>query len=107
MERSIEDGATVPIFYESRRIPLQVEDPDLVDEIADLLEAEEDEVQLSTISSWARLEKLVGADDRLGKLADDIASHFKERCAELPGKGIVVCMSRDICSRLTELLKDM
>lgn len=106
MQRSIEDSATVPIYYESRRIPIAVEDPDLVDEIADLLEAEDDEVQLSTMSSWARLEKLVGADDRLRVLADDVATHFGARCEELPGKGMVVAMSRDICARLTELLKE-
>jgi type I restriction enzyme, R subunit len=106
MARSIEDGATVPIYYESRRIPLQVEDPDLVDEIADLLEAEDDEVQLSTVSSWARLEKLVGADDRVRVLAEDIAKHFTARLDEMPGKGLVVAMSRDICARLADLLKE-
>jgi type I restriction enzyme R subunit len=106
MQRSIEDGATVPIYYESRRIPLLVDDPDLVDEIADLLETEADEVQLSTVSSWARLEKLAGADDRLRVLADDIAKHFTERTEELSGKAMVVAMSRDICARLTELLKE-
>jgi type I restriction enzyme, R subunit len=63
-------------------------------------------VQLATISSWARLEKLVGADDRLRKLADDVATHFTARCEALPGKGMVVAMSRDICSRLTDLLKE-
>ena len=106
MQRSLEDKATVPIYYESKRIPLEVEDPDLVDEIADLLESEDDEVQLSMVASWARLERLAGAEDRLLVLADDIAKHFTERCEELPGKALVVAMSRDICSRLTDMLQE-
>jgi type I restriction enzyme R subunit len=105
MQRSIEDGATVPIYYESRRIPLEIDDPTLVDEIADLLETEEDEVQLSMISSWARLERLAGAESRLEVLADDIAKHFTERCDELRGKALFVGMSRDICARLTDKLQ--
>lgn len=105
MQRSIEDGATVPIYYESHRVPLEVDDPTLVDEIADLLETEDDEVQLTMISSWARLERLAGADSRLEVLADDIEKHFTERCEELPGKGLFVGMSRDICARLTDKLQ--
>jgi len=48
-------------------------------------------------SRWSRLEKLVGAEDRVKKLAADLVAHFEQRLDVIEGKGMVVCMSRRIC----------
>jgi type I restriction enzyme R subunit len=105
MSRAIQDGATVPIFYESRRIPIEVEDQHLLDEVVEVLEGEETEASSQLVTSWAKLERVVGAPDRLERLSDDIAKHWKARRTTLEGKAIVVGMSRHIAAALTELLK--
>jgi len=105
MTRAIEDGATVPIYYESRRIPLEVGNEDLVHEVEEVLEGEETEASSRLVTSWAKLERAVGADDRLERLATDIVEHFAERTKTLEGKGMVVAMSQRIAAELTELLK--
>jgi type I restriction enzyme R subunit len=106
MSRAIEDGATVPIYYESRRIPLDVEDEGLVRSVEEVLEGEEEEAARRLVTSWAKLEKVVGTRERLERLADDIADHFRERTKTLVGKAIVVAMSQPIAAELTELLKE-
>lgn len=105
MSRSQEDGNTVPIYYDSRAIPLSIGDNELLEEVADLVEQEGDETRLKTNRSWARLERAAGSDERLGVLASTIVQHFEARQQTLEGKGMVVCMSRRIASRLTERLQ--
>jgi type I restriction enzyme R subunit len=106
MSRAIEDGATVPIFYESRRIPVGVEDENLLEEVEDVLSGEEDEAASKLVTSWAKLERVVGAPDRLDRLGADIAEHWRGRTDVLEGKALVVGMSQLICAELTERLKD-
>ncbi|OAI56158.1 hypothetical protein AYO48_00010 [Gaiella sp. SCGC AG-212-M14] len=105
MNRAIEDGTTVPIYYENRRIPLKIDDLSLLEEVEEVVEQETDEAKLRLVSSWARLEQIAGAPERLETLADDIADHYGQRTGILPGKAMVVGMSRRICVELTELLK--
>lgn len=105
MNRAIEDGTTVPIYYENRRIPLKIDDPNLLEAVEKVAEHESDEAKLKLVSSWARLEQVAGAPERLETLADDITEHFTKRTETLPGKAMVVGMSRRICAELTELLK--
>ena len=105
MNRAIEDGTTVPIYYENRRIPLTIDDPDLLQEVEEVVEQENDEAKLRLVSSWARLEQVAGAPERLETLSDDIADHFTKRTEILPGKALVVGMSRRICAELTDLLQ--
>jgi len=105
MNRAIEDGTTVPIYYENRRIPLQIDDVSLLEEVEEVVQQETDEAQLRLVSSWARLEQVAGAPERLERLADDIAEHYGNRVEILPGKAMVVGMSRRICAELTELLR--
>jgi type I restriction enzyme, R subunit len=105
MKRAIEDGTTVPIYYENRRIPLAIDDLALLDEVEEVVQQEADEAQLKLVSSWARLEQVAGASERLETLAADIAEHYSKRVETLPGKAIVVGMSRRICAELTELLQ--
>jgi type I restriction enzyme R subunit len=106
MRQAQEDRATVPIYYESRQIPLEISDPELLSEVEDVLEAEEQEAASKLVTAWAKLEKVVGAPDRMEKLADDVHEHFSERCETLEGKAMVVAYSRRIAAELTELLRE-
>ncbi len=103
ISRAVEDGATVPIYYESRlaRIELDEDEKPKIDaEIEEILEGEEEDVRERTKQKWATVEALVGADKRLRQLAGDIVQHFEARVAALDGKAMVVCMSRRICVKL-------
>ena len=53
---------------------------------------------------WAQLEAIVGAEQRLRLVAEDIVSHFADRTEALEGKAMVVCMSRRICVDLYDEL---
>jgi type I restriction enzyme R subunit len=109
ISRAVEDGATVPIYYESRlaRIELTEDEKPKIDaEIEALLEDEEEPTRERTKQKWATVEALVGADKRLRLVAEDIARHFEDRVAALDGKAMIVCMSRRICVKLyNEIVK--
>lgn len=101
---AVEDGATVPIYYESRlvKINLTEEGKKLIEEY----EEELDEKGLSEIEStktkWAKLEALVGAEPRIKEIAKDIVSHFESRLEVMDGKGMIVTMTRKIAANLYE-----
>jgi type I restriction enzyme R subunit len=103
ISRAVEDGATVPIYYESRlaRIELAEDEKPKIDaEIEDILEDEEEPARERVKQKWATVEALVGADKRLKLVAQDIVRHFEDRVAALDGKAMIVCMSRRICVKL-------
>ena len=103
LTRAVEDGATVRIFYESRlaKVTLPEEAREGIDEeVAEVTEGAEAEVAERAKSRWARLEAIVGADDRLDVVAADIVQHWEARRSNLLGKAMVVCMSRRICVEL-------
>jgi len=109
MKQSQEDGATVPILYESRLAKLGLKEeatPRLDEEIEELTEDEEESTQAKLKSRWAALEKLVGSDERLKKIAADFVKHFEARQIAMAkvgatkGKAMIVCMSREICVRI-------
>jgi len=106
MRQAQEDRATVPIYYESRQIPLNVADPGLLTAVEEVLESEEQDAASKLVTAWAKLEKVVGAPDRMEKLADDVHAHFTARCEVLAGKGMVVAYSRRIAAELTVLLRE-
>lgn len=103
MIQANEDGATVPIFYESRLVEIDLTDvarKELDDLAEELIEDEEENEQARFKQRWAEMEKIVGAKPRLEKIAADIVEHFENRCKspELSdGKAMVVGMSRHIC----------
>ncbi|MFN3702400.1 type I restriction endonuclease subunit R [Thermomonas sp.] len=109
ISRAVEDGATVPIYYESRlaRIELDEDEKPKIDaEIEDILEDEEEPTRERVKQKWATVEALVGSDKRLALVAADIVKHFEDRVAALDGKAMVVCMSRRICVKLyDEIIK--
>ncbi|HRN77539.1 type I restriction endonuclease subunit R [Ottowia sp.] len=107
MQQAQEDGATVPIYYESRLAKLRLKQEDLsgLDEAVDeLTEGEEESAQARLKSRWAALERVVGADDRIKAVAKDIVEHYEERCQAIEGKAMIVGMSRDICVRLYDAI---
>jgi len=104
MRQAQEDRATVPIYYESRQIPIEIADAELLSDVEEVLETEEQEAASRLVTAWAKLEKVVGAPDRLEKLADDIREHFTARCEALAGKAMVVAYSRRVAAELTALL---
>ncbi|WP_374587474.1 type I restriction endonuclease subunit R [Ideonella dechloratans] len=108
VEQAVKDGATVPIYYESRlaRLELQeAEAPLLDDEVEELTEDEEDDTaKAAQLCRWAALEKLVGAPPRIQKVAADLVEHFENRLASLEGKAMVVAMSREICVHLYDAI---
>ena len=100
IQRAVEDGATVPIYYESRLAKLDLpeeEKPKVDEEFEEVTEGEEIERKERLKTKWARLEAVVGAEKRLRLIAQDIVSHFEKRLEALDGKAMVVCMSRRIC----------
>ena len=100
IQRSVQDGATVPILYESRlaRIALdERERPRIDPEFEEATEGEEVERKENLKTRWAQLAAVVGAEPRLKLVAADIVAHFEQRLEALEGKAMVVCMSRRIC----------
>lgn len=106
---AVEDGATVPIYYESRlaRIELDEDEKPRIDaEIEALLEDEDEPSAERTKQKWSTVEALVGSDKRLALVAADLVQHFEDRVAALNGKAMMVCMSRRICVALyDEIIK--
>ena len=101
--RSEADGATVPIYYESRLAQLaldEAEKPNIDPEFEEVTEGEELERKEELKTKWAQLEAVVGADNRVRQIAEDILGHFDARLEQLDGKAMVVCMSRRICVEL-------
>ena len=104
IQDAVDDGATVPIFYESRLAKLdvnQAEIDNLNEQVEEVVEDEEDIANREkTKSEWAALEKLVGSEPRLQQVARDLIQHFEARVSVVDGKAMIVCMSRDICVQL-------
>ena len=107
ISRAVADGATVPIYYESRlaRIELpEAEKPRIDAEIAelteDLMEGEEERLG----RKYGSVEAVVGSEKRLALIAADLIAHAEARFAALEGKGMIVCMSRRICVALYDQL---
>jgi type I restriction enzyme R subunit len=112
LTRAVEDKATVRVFYESRLIPVDLPegvDPELIDERADEATTGLDDSERERITQAVTVMNAVyGAPDRLRTLARDIVDHWAARSGEMrkfigiPGKGMIVCATRDICAELYE-----
>ena len=107
IRQAVEDGATRPLYYESRIIKLNVDEEALrvaeerVEYVANSAhrgEGAEDDVRVPQ-------ESLVGAQERIERLAAFIVEHWEKRRAAMEGKAMVVTMSRDIAARLYEAIR--
>jgi len=107
IERAVEDGATVPIYYEGRLASITLDEaaqPRLDAEFQEITEGEEETAQARLKTKWTQLEALVGADKRLEMVAQDLIAHWEKRLEAMDGKAMVVCMSRRICVALYDAL---
>jgi len=105
MAQAQADGATVPIYYESRQVPVDV-DRDAIERVQQILDSEADEAQTELSGEFARMDAIIGAPERLDRVADDLAAHFADRCRTLPGKAIVVAYSRRIAAEYALRLRE-
>lgn len=110
LTRAVEDGATVKIFYESRLAKVSLDEADygaldaLADEITEQVEASD---AAKAKSRWARVEAIVGADERLALIAQDLVDHWEKRHSNLMGKGMIVTMSRRIAVALYDKIVEL
>jgi len=103
IQRAVADGATVPIYYESRLARLELseaERPKIDPQFEEATEGEEVERKEKLKSKWAQLEAVVGTEKRLKLIARDLVEHYEKRCEAMDGKAMVVVMSRRIAVEL-------
>ncbi|GMQ25731.1 type I restriction endonuclease subunit R [Algoriphagus sp. oki45] len=100
--QAVEDGATVRIYYESRlaKVNLSEEGKKLVEELDDELDGEELTETQKAKAKWTQLEALIGSENRIKNVANDIIQHFGQRQEVFEGKGMIVAMSRRIAADL-------
>lgn len=105
--RAVEDGATVPIYYEGRLAKIELNDeerPRIDPAFEEITEGEEETEKQRLRTKWAAIESMVGTDRRIGLVADDLVDHFERRLEALDGKALIVCMSRRICVAMYDAL---
>ena len=103
IQQSVEDGATVPIYYESRLVKIELSQVDqkvLDERVEEVTEADELTERQKRFVKWSGKEAVVGSQGRLQQVAADLIAHFEERLKAANGKGMIVCMSRRICVEL-------
>ena len=109
IQQSVEDGATVRIYYESRLAPIKLKEeerPKIDPEFEEVTENEEIYKKERLKSKWAQLEAVVGSKKRIHQMSMDIVKHFEQRQEAMEGKAMIVCMSRRICVDLhNEIVK--
>jgi len=99
-QQSIEDGATVPLFYENRIPELQLANENFNEDLEQLIEAAEldGEQEVKLEREFAREYHLITRDDRLEKVAEDLVAHFMGR--KHSGKGMVICIDKMTAVRM-------
>ncbi len=109
IRQAVEDGATKPLYYESRIVKLKVDEEGArvaQDEVEYLVNADRKGTEAEN-RFRVPLESLVGAPERIDRLAAFIVEHWEKRRAAMEGKAMVVTMSRDIAARLYERIREL
>ena len=104
-----QDNAVVPVSYEPRIIELSFNEADkqaIMDEFLEVMEEDDTDSQSRTVSRLTRLEGLAMADGRLERLASDLIDHWEMRKESMPGKAMIVAISREAAVRLFDELVD-
>ena len=103
--QSIEDGATVPLFYENRIPELQLANEHFKDDLEALIESEglDEDQEKKLEREFAREYQLITRDDRLEKVAEDLVAHFMGR--DGGGKGMVICIDKLTAVKMYEKVK--
>lgn len=104
MTQAVEDGATLPVYYESRVVHLKLDEDTLrlIDAEYDLLAQNADaEVIEKSKKQMGQLEAILGADQTIDSLVDDILDHYENyRANLLTGKAMIVAYSRPIALKI-------
>lgn len=109
IKQAVDDGATVPISYESRLIKIKLDDATTATidaEINAIADATEEQLEKAK-QKVATIDAVVGHPDRLKDIAKDIVSHFEKRQEVFEGKAMIVGMTRTICAKLYQEIIDI
>lgn len=108
IKQAVDDGATVPISYESRLVKIKMNEQAItkidyaIDEIEDATEEQKEKAKKRN----AQIDAIVGHPERIRDIAKDIVEHFEARQQIFEGKAMIVCMTRQIAVNLhAEIIK--
>jgi len=110
--QAVKDGATVPLSYESRLVKIKFNESASkeIDTLVDNINGASDEQLEKSKKKNAQINAVIGHPDRLKDIAQDIVNHFEARQEVFEGKGMIVCMTRqiavDLYVQITELKPD-
>ncbi len=110
--QAVKDGATVPLSYESRLVKIKFNESasKQIDVLVDNIKGATDEQIEKSKKKNAQINAVIGHPDRLKDIANDIVTHFEARQEVFEGKGMIVCMTRqiavDLYAQITELKPD-
>lgn len=111
MTQAVEDGATRPVYYESRVIHLKLDQNTLalIDSTYDILEQQADSVTIEKSKKMlGQMESVLGADSTIESLCTDIIDHYeKNRANLLTGKAMIVAYSRPIAMKIYRKILEM
>jgi type I restriction enzyme R subunit len=102
ISQAVADGATVPIYYESRLVKVDLDETgrQLLDELDEDLSFEDLSTTQQAKANQTRIEAIVGSTQRLQQIAQDIVTHFEARQQVNKGKAMIVTMTRKIAVNL-------
>jgi type I restriction enzyme R subunit len=103
IERAVIDKATVPIYYENRFAKLKLNElvlDDLDGNLSKVAEGIPEYIVKQAVEKATRQEAIVGNNERLQIVANDIVTHFEDREKTSTGKALVVAMSRTVAVKL-------
>ena len=111
MTQAVEDGATRPVYYESRVIKLHLDKDTLalIDATYDALEQQSDTATIEKSKKMlGQMESVLGADSTVQSLCEDIVTHYEKYCANLlTGKAMIVAYSRPIAMKIYRKLLEL
>ena len=105
-KRSIEDGATVPLYYENRGEKLRLDNPIINEQIREAIENEDldDDQQAKLTKLFAREYPILTAEKRLRAIAKDVVTHFNGRGYK--GKAMFVAMDKVTAVKMFDLISE-
>ena len=111
MTQAVEDGATRPVYYESRVIKLHLDKDTLalIDATYDALEQQSDTATIEKSKKMlGQMESVLGADSTVQSLCEDIVTHYeKYRANLLTGKAMIIAYSRPIAMKIYRKLLEL
>ena len=105
-QRAVDDGATVPLYYENRSDMLDIQNPEINDELLAAVEAADLDVneQSKLELELAKDIHIITAQPRLEAIARDFVSHYSELWTT--GKAMFVCVNKVTCVRMYDMVQD-